>query len=268
MPTTHIVKVPRRGEEALVDQEYTLMQIARDAYVGGVADVEPLEVGGVRGLLIRRFDREAEDGVVRRIHQEDFCQAMGLPRRLKYQRDGSAGRAFTAAGVGSILGRTRLPAVARRDFFAMTILNLALGNTDNHGKNHALLYTGDTPELAPLYDVVPVLLDRNVNHDFSFRIGRASHTEELASSDLVAFAQNIGIRARGTSAERRLRQDAAEVVAAVAAQISSLRGPKLKLLADMIAHQARCLSEAFGLDVDVPTRDAFLTGGGGFLLSS
>ncbi len=268
VPTTHIIKVPRRGEEALIDQEFSLMQIAREAHGGAVADVEPLDIVDVRGLLIRRFDREVANEVVRRIHQEDFCQAMGLPRRLKYERDGSADRAFTAAGVGTILGRTRLPAVARRDFFTMTILNLALGNTDNHGKNHALLYTGETPELAPLYDVVPVLLDRNVNHDFSFRIGRATRTEQLEPSDLVAFAHDIGIRARGTSAERRLRQDVAKVVTAVTTQISALRGPRLKLLADMLAHQARTLSETFRLNIDVPKRDAFLTGGGGSLLSS
>lgn len=53
--------------------------IAREAYGGAVADVEPLDVVDVRGLLVRRFDREAEIEVVRRIHQEDFARPWGYP---------------------------------------------------------------------------------------------------------------------------------------------------------------------------------------------
>jgi serine/threonine-protein kinase HipA len=60
----------------------------------------------------------------------------------------------------------------------MTILNLAVGNTDNHAKNHALIYRGNTPELAPLYDVIPVLLHRNVTHEFGFKFGNAAEMED------------------------------------------------------------------------------------------
>ena len=42
-------------------------------------------------LLINRYDRILEDGVLFRIHQEDFCQAMGLSHELKYQADGGPG---------------------------------------------------------------------------------------------------------------------------------------------------------------------------------
>ena len=39
-------------------------------------------------LLIKRYDRVLDNDVVRRLHQEDFCQAMGLSHELKYQADG------------------------------------------------------------------------------------------------------------------------------------------------------------------------------------
>lgn len=42
--------------------------------------------------MIERFDRKVEAGVVHRIHQEDFAQALGLPSELKYQRCGAPGR--------------------------------------------------------------------------------------------------------------------------------------------------------------------------------
>jgi serine/threonine-protein kinase HipA len=80
VPTTHIIKLPRRGEESLVDQEDRLMRLARELEMIEVADVGPLEIEDVRGLLITRFDRRIEDDLIRRIHQEDFCQALGLRR--------------------------------------------------------------------------------------------------------------------------------------------------------------------------------------------
>ncbi|WP_339614168.1 HipA domain-containing protein [uncultured Parvibaculum sp.] len=268
VPTTHILKIPRRGEEALVDQEHRLMSIAARVYDDDVAHVEPLEIDNIRGLLVTRFDRSVENGVVSRIHQEDFCQALGLPKNLKYERDGEAGRAFNGRAVGEILGRTRLPARARQFFLQMTILNLALGNTDNHAKNHALIYRGNAPELAPLYDVVPVLLDPNVDHRFSLHIGTTDTTDTLTRDTFFDFVRAIGLKARGKSGEDEVLKTTGEFLNRIAMQINDLQGGQTKLLGDMVAHQIEHISEALDLHVDVPDRDAFLLKGGGFRLQS
>lgn len=264
VPTTHILKVPRRGEEALVDHEYHLMRVAREVYNGEVAHVERLEIDGARGLLITRFDRQVENGVVRRIHQEDFCQALGLPKSLKYERNGSGYRCFNTQAVRRILDRTVTPAKARQYFLQMTVLNLALGNTDNHAKNHALIYRGKIPELAPLYDVVPILLDRKVTHEFSFRLGNAGDMETLTRDDLIAFARSIGIGARGKAGEDQVRHIAKEMLAGVAAEIGNFQGGAMKLLGDMVANQVGRISDAFGIEIEIPPRDAFLLKGGGW----
>ncbi|NIJ41583.1 serine/threonine-protein kinase HipA [Parvibaculum indicum] len=268
VPTTHILKIPRRGEEALVDQEHRLMSIAGRVYGDEVAHVEPLEIDDVRGLLITRFDRVVENGVVSRIHQEDFCQALGLPKSLKYERDGEGGRSFNAEAVGKVLGKTRLPAKARRSLLQMTILNLALGNTDNHAKNHALIYRGNAPELAPLYDVVPVLLDSNIDHRFSLHIGAADTMEALTRDDFFDFVRAIGLRARGRSGEDEILKNTGEVLNAIAGLVDELQGGQTKLLGDMIAHQVERISEVLGLETEIPERDAFLLRGGGFRLQS
>lgn len=91
------------------------------------AKVEPLELDGVRGLLVTQLDRDTDKGLVRRIHQEDFCQALGLPKSPKYECGGQGERAFNAAAVGKLLSRTRLPAKARQLFLQMTIVNLVVG---------------------------------------------------------------------------------------------------------------------------------------------
>lgn len=268
VPTTHILKVPRHGDEALVDYEHRLMRLASDVYTNKVAQVEPLEIEDARGLLITRFDRETENGMVHRIHQEDFCQAMGLPKSLKYERDGQDARRFTAEAVGSLLGRTRLPAKARQHFLQMTLLNLAVGNTDNHAKNHALLYRGKTPELAPLYDVVPILLDKTVTHEFSLRLGNAADMNGLAKEDLMAFVRAIGIRARGKAGEAEIHRLAQETLTRIAGHVDNFQGGAMKLLGDMIADQLGRIGDAFGIDVEIPDRDAFILDGGGFRLPS
>ncbi|MCP4104744.1 MAG: hypothetical protein GY749_04280 [Desulfobacteraceae bacterium] len=52
------------------------------------------------------------------------------------------------------------PATDIREFVYRDILNVALGNTDNHGRNTAMIkYTDSSVRLAPLYDFAPMFLD-------------------------------------------------------------------------------------------------------------
>jgi serine/threonine-protein kinase HipA len=168
VPTTHILKVPRRnkGRESRLEAAAVLLA---DAVGLEVAVPLVLQLGDVTSLLVPRFDRITETaGTVRRIHQEDFAQALGLPSALKYERYGMDHRRFTAASIANLLDLTVDPAISKRIFLAATIFNIIVGNTDNHAKNHALIYEeGSTPTLAPLYDILPVRLDRSVDHDFS-----------------------------------------------------------------------------------------------------
>jgi serine/threonine-protein kinase HipA len=44
-----------------------------------VVDASAQRLGGQEFLLVKRYDRhESSDGIVR-LHQEDFCQALGVP---------------------------------------------------------------------------------------------------------------------------------------------------------------------------------------------
>jgi len=254
-PTTHILKVPRAHERSLVQNEHSLLCIAGKVQDHPVARAEILEAGDMRGLLIERYDRHVENAKVYRIHQEDFCQALGLHPRLKYERDGIEGRRFDALAIGSILDRTDAPALARRAFFIGTMLNIALGNTDNHAKNYSLLYdTGSRPTLAPLYDIVPVMMDKGVNHDFSFRIGNAERLEDFRPEDLELFAVAIGYR----RLPRSITRDMTKVLQAVADQIDDLQGPGFKGLGDALSDQMCTMSDNLGLGLGVPVRDLFV----------
>ena len=56
----------------------------------GVAavDVQLHEIRGRHYVEITRFDRVAESGDIQRLHQEDFCQALGFGPDRKYEADG------------------------------------------------------------------------------------------------------------------------------------------------------------------------------------
>ena len=59
-----------------------------------------LEADGRHFLLVTRYDRlpDAHSQPLR-LHQEDFCQALGLPARHKYQRPARGANGFFAIGV-------------------------------------------------------------------------------------------------------------------------------------------------------------------------
>ena len=108
-------------------------------------------IAGEPALLIERYDRERRDGQVTRLHQEDFCQALGVRTLYKYEADGGPGfdrflelvRAWSsdvATDVDELIDRAAL--------------NYLVGNVDAHAKNYSLLRTRGGIRLAPAYDIV------------------------------------------------------------------------------------------------------------------
>ena len=192
VPTTHIVKVPNNiiPREALYEAE-----CARLAKICGlwVAPTISTLMGQYEVVLSTRYDRRVESGVAYRLHQEDFAQALGLGSRLKYERDGRGDRLFSAAQAAKVLRATGNPTRAIDEFLKATFFNLAIGNTDNHAKNHSLLYTpGGSPILAPLYDLVPIRISDQFTHQFAFNLGAATDAESLTKEDIISFIRQLG----------------------------------------------------------------------------
>lgn len=250
-PTTHILKVPRANQMASVKREHFATRVMSRIQRHPVAQTCILGEDQLQGLLVERFDRRLDGESVHRIHQEDFCQALGLGERLKYERNGVPPRAFTVEAIGRLLNQTRLPGEARIAFFEIGIANILLGNSDNHAKNHALLYTSQRPVLAPAYDIDPVLLD-DVTHEMSFRIGTARMADDVTATDLGLFLRALG--ARGFGRPQKLR--CAEMVDAALSSAESMPLPAGKRLTDVIRQQAHHLSMNVGLEIDVPGFDA------------
>ena len=161
-PSTHIFKLPlgvianmsRVNMFDSVQNEWLCAQII-GALGLPIAHTEMATFGDQRALIVERFDREwMDDGKwIARLPQEDFCQALGLPSRLKYEDDGGPS---VAAGLTLLAGS----ADAETDRAAFQLAQLAfwlMAAPDGHAKNFSIfLRQGNAYEMTPLYDVLSV----------------------------------------------------------------------------------------------------------------
>ena len=264
-PTTHILKVPQRADAGDVRLEAAACRMARQ--VGLQASVpQTVTRSGCEGLLIERFDRVVDKGVVYRLHQEDFSQALGLPASLKYERNGAPGRRFDAAAIVRLLDQTAFPARAREAFLLASLFNLAVGNSDNHGKNHALLYVGrPVPEIAPLYDILPVRMSDRYTHQLAFRIGPAGQAADVDAEAMADYLAAFGMSAaRG---RRFLLGTVRPMLQKVEAATEALAAQGLKAFDDFVGQELRGLSDRLDLGLVLRERDYFAPKGGGWATS-
>ena len=103
-------------------------------------------------LLVSATTGIVRDRMCGDIHQEDFCQASGLPPEAKYEAEGGPGVADCGALIGADAGGR--PA-QYCDFSTRLLFNVVIGNADAHSKNYSLLLEGPGgTRLAPLYDLI------------------------------------------------------------------------------------------------------------------
>lgn len=167
-PTTHIIK-PSIG--IVQDSIYNELFCMRLAGLVGI-DVPHTQIytsNDMSCFLIRRYDREAnEDGGVTRIHQEDFCQALGLLPDNKYENEG--GPSFQACQE-LIARHSARPASDQIKLINRLIFNYLIGNADAHGKNFSFLYEDKKPALAPAYDLLSTEVYPDLAKKMAMKIG-------------------------------------------------------------------------------------------------
>jgi len=146
-PTTHILKPAIDGLDDFDINEHLCLATARKLGLRA-ATTTVQSFGNQRVLVVERYDRIRAGDSIRRVHQEDMCQALGVHPDQKYESDGGPGAADVAAVVREFCG----PGDASRLFDAMAYNWLVLA-TDGHAKNYSLLHSAGQTRLAPLYDI-------------------------------------------------------------------------------------------------------------------
>ena len=142
-------------------------------------------------LLLERYDRViTEQGRRRRLHQEDFCQALGIVPEMKYQNEGGPDLAHCFALVRHVT-RPSAPQVLR--LFDYVIFNALIGNHDAHGKNFSLLYSDGTAVLAPLYDSLATAVYPTLTPRMAMKIGSKYKFSEIQARHWDQFAEGAGL---------------------------------------------------------------------------
>lgn len=212
IPTNTILKPQQSGYADLVTNEAFCLRVAASSGAAtAVALVE--EMVGIETLVVERYDRTFDDeGRLVRVHQEDFCQALGFLPQEKYEHEG--GPAFR--DLISVVRRLRTPGLAGAEttLWHALLLNFLLGNADAHGKNYSLVsyereYEGSSIYdigLAPLYDIVNTAVYPALAADIAMSVGGTfdpdeitleSFREEARRSDLGGAEPIRLVRVRG-----------------------------------------------------------------------
>ena len=97
-PSSHILKFELSDYRHLPAYE-TFTTLLAGAIGLPVVDIRLRSIAETRYALIERYDRQmSESGEIARLHQEDFCQALGFGHERKYQEGRRAPRLRTAFG--------------------------------------------------------------------------------------------------------------------------------------------------------------------------
>ncbi len=190
-PSTHILKPTRQGSLlSLAQNEYICMKLAK-TFGLPVPNVDLLNIAGKDVFVVERYDRIKKDNSIQRLHQEDFCQALGIMSTSKYQNDGGPGITDI---FNAIKDNCTMPALETQKFLRYVIFNFIIGNCDSHGKNYSLLYNNRAVELSPLYDAVSTVIYPGLTEKLSMKIGNHYEIQKVNKEDFSLLAESLNIK--------------------------------------------------------------------------
>ena len=149
-------------------------------------------MGREKHLLVARYDRlVAADGVITRLHQEDLCQALGVPPGRKYEEEG--GPRFEQC-VRMIADVSSEPALDTRALVRWLAFNTIVGNADGHAKNLSLVRSLDgNLRLAPFYDLLSTAIYPRIASKLAMVVGETSDAGNIRGRDWRRLAESLQI---------------------------------------------------------------------------
>ncbi len=188
-PSSHILKPAIHAVEDSVINEGFCMALA-EAMQLKPAQSKVHRVSDRSFLLVERYDRLIDTrGYRQRLHQEDFCQALGVVPEMKYQNEGGPDLAQCFDLVRSAT-RPSAPHVLR--LLDYVVFNALIGNHDAHAKNLSLLCSGKAPVLAPFYDLLSTAVYLALTQKMAMKIGSKYKFSEVEARHWEQFAEGAG----------------------------------------------------------------------------
>lgn len=188
-PSTHILKAPIEPFDDTIANEAFCLRLAAALGLSS-AKAEIARAEGAEFLLVERYDRDVRENAVRRLHQEDFCQALGLPPERKYEAEGGPPLAACAELLRAASASPAQDLLALVDTVAFNLLS---GNHDAHAKNLSLLYSSSGARLAPLYDLVCTAAYAGLSRKMAMKMGGEYRPPYVERRHVERFAEACGL---------------------------------------------------------------------------
>jgi len=154
-------------------------------------NIEYRPIGKKSCILVQRYDRTTDEaGSTTRLHQEDFCQALGFPPERKYQAEGGP---MLGDCISLLRDWSTAPVLDIPNFINGLIFNVLIGNTDAHSKNYSLLYSGGERRLSPYYDLVSTLAWPTLSKNLAMKIGSCESVNAFTIGDWKRMAKKTGL---------------------------------------------------------------------------
>lgn len=244
-PTTHILKPAIVGFDDHDLNEHLCLSALHHTGLRA-ARSQVLTFGEERAVVVERYDRApAAGGIVLRIHQEDVCQALGLPPTAKYQSEGGPSPERIIELLRTAIGSAPIAEHEVRQFVDALAVNWLIAGTDAHAKNYSVLMVAGQVRLAPLYDVASSLPYDDMflpRLRLAMRIGSEYRVAAIAGRHWDTFAERNGldpgiVKERIDELARRLPEAFRE--AAAEPTVAALGSDLPRRLADLVAEQAK-----------------------------
>jgi serine/threonine-protein kinase HipA len=197
-PSTHILKPDAPELFGSVQNEAYCLTLAKLCGLNA-PDISTGVAGKRSYLLVTRYDRLQQGDHWRRLHQEDFCQALGKPPGAKYEVNQSGIKGPTLADMFAVCRNAMRPSdtLALLDY---VVFNILACNTDAHAKNYSLMISAQGMRIAPLYDVMCAEVFDNVSRNLAQKIAGKNRGEHLKDRHWKRFAADVGLNPRQTVA--------------------------------------------------------------------
>ena len=212
-PSTHILKQSHIRYDHIVQNEQLALKTAAALGIDtpeseiirreGSEDSHRSVIRSKDGTVLlatRRFDRIIPDNaplidgqpVPRRLHQEDFAQAMGIPSSNKYEHEGDE---HMKRMFDMLRKYSASPIEDQMKLWDVIVFHYLIGNTDGHIKNFSLLYDSSlgSVRLAPAYDIVSTVVYDTHSAQMAFNIGGDTNWDQLGRESFVRATEAIGL---------------------------------------------------------------------------
>jgi serine/threonine-protein kinase HipA len=190
-PTTHIFKPPTPAFDGHAENQHFSIELAR-ALGLPVVDSRIMHFQNEIAIVVERYDRLRTEVGIRRVHQEDICQALAILSTPKYQNGGGPGISDIVRLLRTYSGDSQQDIDT---FIDSVAFNWLIVGTDAYAKNYALLIgTRSRARLAPLYNVASILPYTQINlkkTKLAMNLGGEYHFSHIQAGHWNQMAQDI-----------------------------------------------------------------------------